>query len=125
MKRVFGKKNKIVAPINFSEEHIENIDLDQLIQEALSLNDYRLTIRYMYMKALQDLSLKKLIDYHFEKTNSDYQKEIRNDQLKLHFNKVSYLYDYIWYGKFDLNEEKYNNAKKSFDQLQLNMENLG
>ncbi|WP_378183982.1 hypothetical protein [Aquimarina sp. SS2-1] len=121
----FGKKNKSVAPINFSEEHIENIDLNKLIQEALSINDYRLAIRYMYMKTLQDLSLRKLIDYHFEKTNSDYQREIHNDQLKLHFNEVSYLYDYIWYGKFDLNEEKYHNAKKSFDQLHLNMENLG
>lgn len=121
----FGKKNSPVAPINFSEEHIENIDLDKLIQDALSVNDYRLAIRYMYMKTLQELSVRKLIEYHFEKTNSDYYREIDNDILKQHFSKVSYLYDYIWYGKFDLNEEKYHNAKKSFEQLNLNMENLG
>ncbi|GAA0728996.1 hypothetical protein GCM10009430_38670 [Aquimarina litoralis] len=121
----FGKKNNVVAPIHFSEEHIEKIDLDKLIQDALSINDYRLAIRYMYMKTLQELSVKKLIDYHFEKTNSDYQNEIKNEQLRLLFKKVSYLYEYIWYGKFDLNQEKYDNAKISFDQIKGNIEKIG
>ncbi|MGY3793662.1 hypothetical protein [Aquimarina sp. 433] len=121
----FGKKNNVVAPIHFSEEHIEKIDLDKLIQDALSINDYRLAIRYMYMKTLQELSVKKIIDYHFEKTNSDYQREIKNEQLRSLFKKVSYLYEYIWYGKFDLNQEKYHNAKISFDEIKGNIEKIG
>ncbi len=121
----FRNKDNMVAPINISEEHIENIDLNDLIANAISEKDYRLAIRYMYLKALQDLSINKIIDYHFEKTNTDYSREISDTTLKKNFNRVSYLYDYIWYGEFELDEERYYSAKKSFDQLQTKMNNLG
>ncbi|GGX31644.1 DUF4129 domain-containing protein [Aquimarina muelleri] len=121
----FKNKNNLVAPIHITEEHIENIDLNELITNALSEKNYRLAIRYMYLKALQDLSIKNIIQYHFEKTNTDYYKEITDSSLKTNFNRISYLYDYIWYGEFDLDEEGYQNAKKSFDQLHTKMNSLG
>lgn len=121
----FRKKNNIVAPINITEEHIENIDLDQLINDALTEKDYRLAIRYMYLKALKDLSLRNLISYHFEKTNTDYYREIADVSLKQNFNRISYLYDYIWYGEFELDDLGYQNAKKSFDKLNTKMKSLG
>ncbi len=121
----FGKKNTVVAPINIAEEHIEKINLDNLIKDALKDNNYRLAIRYMYLKTLQDLSVKKVIDYHFEKTNTDYYREIADVSLKQNFSRVSYLYDYIWYGKFELDESGYQNAKKSFDQLNTKMNTIG
>ncbi|WP_160114617.1 DUF4129 domain-containing protein [Aquimarina sp. AU474] len=121
----FGKKNTIVAPINITEEHIEKINLDELIKNALKENNYRLAIRYMYLKTLQDLSIKKVIDYHFEKTNTDYYREIADVTLKQNFSRVSYLYDYIWYGKFELDESGYQSAKKSFDQLHTKMNSIG
>lgn len=121
----FKSKNNLVAPIQITEEHIENIDLNELITNALSQKNYRLAIRYMYLKALQDLSVKNIIQYHFEKTNTDYYREIADSSLKTNFNRISYLYDYIWYGEFDLDEEGYKNAKKSFDQLHTKMNSLG
>ncbi|MCK8522875.1 hypothetical protein M0D21_14955 [Aquimarina sp. D1M17] len=121
----FRKKNTLVAPIPISEEHIEKINLDELIKNALKEKNYRLAIRYMYLKALQDLSIKNFIDYHFEKTNTDYYREISDITLKQNFNRVSYLYDYIWYGKFDLDEASFINAKQSFDQLNQNINTLG
>lgn len=121
----FSKKNTVVAPIDFAEEHIENVDLNQLIQEALSAKDYRLAIRYMYLKVLQELSAQHLIEYHFEKTNGDYYNEIQHTALKQKFNKVSYLYENIWYGEFELDEKEYSSAKKTFDQLYLNINNFG
>ncbi|GAA4276232.1 hypothetical protein [Aquimarina mytili] len=121
----FRKKNKLVAPINITEEHIEKIDLDALIAGALKEKNYRLAIRYMYLKALQDLSLKKIIDYHFEKTNTDYYREIADITIKQNFNRVSYLYDYIWYGKFELDKNGYLNAKESFDKLNDKMKSFG
>jgi len=121
----FRKKNTLVAPLQINEEHIENINLEDLIRGALQEKNYRLAIRYMYLKALQDLSIKKYIDYHFEKTNTDYYREISDVGIKQNFNRVSYLYDYIWYGKFELDEHGFTNAKKSFDQLNNNINSLG
>ncbi len=122
---IFKKKNTLVAPVSITEEHIENIDLNALISEALANKDYRLAIRYMYLKALQELSKTNIITYHFEKTNSDYLKEITDTTVREHFNKVSYLYDYIWYGEFELDENGYLNAKTSFDQLNGKINTIG
>lgn len=122
---LFRKKDSVVAHIAITEEHIEKINLDELINNALLEKNYRLAIRYMYLKALQDLSIKKIIDYHFEKTNTDYYKEILDMNLKQNFTRISYLYEYIWYGKFELDENGYQSAKKSFDQLNTSINNFG
>ncbi len=114
----FGKKSKDLAPISYKEEHIEQINLDELINNALLQSDYRLAIRFMFLKTLKDLSLKNLISWHFEKTNIDYQNELSSPNLKQRFNTVSYLYDHIWYGEFSLDEAGFITAKKEFDHIQ-------
>jgi len=121
----FSKKSKDLAPISFEEEHIEQIDLDLLINNALTQLDYRLAIRYMYLKTLKNLSLKNLISWHFDKTNIDYQNELTSQNLKKQFGGVSYLYDHIWYGEFALNEDGFLKAKKEFDQLSKTIKSNG
>lgn len=113
----FGKKSKDLAPISFEEDHIEQINLEELINNALSQSDYRLAIRYMYLKTLKYLSVNNLINWHFDKTNIDYQNELQKPKLKQDFGRVSYLYDHIWYGEFGLDETGFKTAKKEFDQL--------
>ncbi len=78
----------MVAPLNIQEEHIENIDLDSYIKNALKEENYRLAIRYMYLKSQKLLSLNNIIDWHFEKTNSDYYREIESVGLKENFKKL-------------------------------------
>ncbi len=113
----FNKKSKELAPLSFEEEHIEEISPEELISNALKVADYRLAIRYKYLKVLKDLSLKNLIDWHYDKTNIDYTNEIKSPTIKKLFGKASHLYDYIWYGEFSLDETKYKSALKEFDQL--------
>lgn len=121
----FSKKSKDLAPISFEEEHIELIDLEALISNALAQSDYRLAIRYMYLKALKNLSLNNLINWHFDKTNIDYQNELTSQKLKKQFGTVSYLYDHIWYGEFGLDEEGFRKAKNEFDQLSKSINSHG
>lgn len=122
----FRNKDKLVAPVSIQEEEdIENIDLDQRISDALAAKDYRLAIRFMYLKALKELSLHNLISYHFEKTNTDYYREIADTTVKQHFNRVSYFYDYIWYGEFELDQKGFEHAKRSFDQLTTTIKSSG
>jgi hypothetical protein len=113
----FSKKSKDLAPIAFEEEHIEQINLEELIKNALSQSDFRLAIRYMYLKTLKDLSINNLIDWHYDKTNIDYQNELKSPNLSDSFGRVSYLYDHIWYGEFGLDKTEFTKAKKEFDQL--------
>ena len=121
----FTKKSKELAPLSFEEEHIEKINLDDLISNALQQSDYRLAIRYMYLKILKDLSVKNLIDWHFEKTNIDYYNELSSPTLQQNFKTVSYLYEHIWYGEFNVDSTSFNSAKKEFDNLQKVMNSNG
>lgn len=121
----FNRKSAAIAPLTSKEEHIEGINLDAYITEALAEKNYRLAIRYMYLKSLKELSLINVISWHFDKTNTDYYNEIDNLEVKRSFKKVSYLYDYVWYGEFALDETGFTNAQKEFDRLTKQVKNAG
>ena len=118
---LFTKKAKVLADVTLSEEHIESIDLNVLLAKALEQNDFRLAVRYQFLLVLQLLSKKGVIDWHFEKTNSDYLKEIEKQDLQKSFKKVSYLYDHIWYGEQPINVLTYEKAQQDFDAVQKNL----
>ena len=97
-------------------EQTSDTDLKSLLQKAIETNDYRLAIRYQYLFLLQKLSHKNIIELHKDKTNSDYQYEIKNVSLRQSFGYLSYIYDYAWYGEFVVSRSDYEQAAKAFDE---------
>ncbi|WCO02625.1 DUF4129 domain-containing protein [Psychroserpens ponticola] len=117
-KWVFGRSSdKSIIPITDIENNIYETDFKALITTAESENNYRLAIRYYYLWLLKTLSKAEIIDYDVEKTNSDYYYEIEHDVTKEEFSYTSYLYNYIWYGEFDIDEPQFNKAKNAFTQF--------
>ncbi|MBV7267815.1 hypothetical protein [Winogradskyella luteola] len=114
---VFKTEDKAIEGFSYVEEHIEKVDFDKLIKKALKDNNYRLATRYMYLKSLKVLANKKTIEWHYDKTNSDYLNEIKDSKLKALFKRVSYIYDYVWYGEFPIDEVNFNKNKDDFNQL--------
>ena len=114
---VFKTDDKTIAGFSYVEENIEQIDFDKLISNALKVTNYRLATRYLYLKSLKSLANKKTIEWHFDKTNSDYLNEIKDSKLKGLFKRVSYIYDYVWYGEFPIDEVSFNKNKDDFNQL--------
>ncbi|GMN11801.1 hypothetical protein MTsPCn9_12310 [Croceitalea sp. MTPC9] len=114
---IFTKKAKTIFDIDLAEQHIESLDLDALLNAALEDKNYRLAIRYHFLRILKRLSQKDIIEWHFDKTNSDYQNEIAPKQLQSGFKEVAYLYDYIWYGEQPIDEKKYDTARARFKAL--------
>lgn len=112
---VFGKSSdKSIIPITDIENNIHATNFKALISEAEANNNYRLAIRYYYLWLLKQLTQEELIEYDVEKTNSDYQNEITSKAIKEEFSYTSYLYNYIWYGEFDVNQEQFSKAKHAF-----------
>ena len=114
---VFKTEVKTIDGFSYVEENIEQIDFDKLINTSLKANNYRLATRYLYLKSLKSLANKKTIEWHFDKTNTDYINEITDVKLKELFKRVSYIYDYVWYGEFPIDEASFNNNKDDFNQL--------
>ncbi len=112
---VFGKSSdKNIIPVKDIEANIQATDFKSLIATAENENNYRLAIRYYYLWLLKGLTNSEIIEYDVEKTNSDYQNEIVIDDIKNKFSYTSYLYNYIWYGEFDVDESQFNKAKNAF-----------
>lgn len=114
---ILTKKAKAIIDINLSEEHIEYLDLETLLKDAIKDNNYRLAVRYQYLKALKALSQNNIIEWQYEKTNADYQKEITTPKIKAIFKDVSYAYDYIWYGEQPIDQDTYKAAAGKFSAL--------
>ena len=118
-----SKKNQALVSLSEEERIIKNDDIQQLIQKALTDENYRLAVRYYYLYILQLMSEKELITWELQKTNDDYLNEIKKQDLKQDFTKITRLYDYIWYGNFDIDEAKYSRAETAFLSLQRMVNN--
>lgn len=114
---VIGRNSRNRSQVTIEDTHIEQIDLDTLIQEQIAAGNYRAAIRYMYLNCLKMLSADGKIDWNYQKTNADYLREIKEEKIKEQFKDISYLYDHIWYGEFILDEPKFNEAVKVFQPL--------
>ncbi|MFD1095645.1 DUF4129 domain-containing protein [Salegentibacter chungangensis] len=99
------------------EELIQSRDLPMLIQDAIEKGQYRLAVRYYYLKVLQSLDEQKLIEYRFQKTNADYTSEIGQENIKDQFKRITRIYDFIWYGDFTPSEEEFRMAEKGFSKM--------
>ncbi|AKA34041.1 DUF4129 domain-containing protein [Flagellimonas lutaonensis] len=120
-----SKKNPNTVILTEEERIIKSENIQDLIKEALANKNYRLAIRYYYLYILKLLSNKELIDWQLQKTNDDYLHELSNGSLKKAFAKATFLYDYVWYGEFQLDESKYQQAERTFKALQNSIESHG
>jgi hypothetical protein len=113
---IFGK-NSDRKIINYEdvEKNLKLIDFQKLIAQTIKNGENRLAVRYYYLWLLKRLSEKEIIFWDVEKTNSDYVYEISNPEMKQNFSYLSYLYNYIWYGEFDLDQETFEKAQQAFE----------
>ncbi len=115
--RFFKSKEKPEVFFTEEEEIIRSKNIQELIQKALEKNNYRLAIRYYYLLVLKKLTNAEIITYEFDKTNSEYVSEITSEEISGQFSKVTMLYDYTWYGSFEVSESDFGVAQKSFNTL--------
>ena len=52
-----------------------------------------------------------------QKTNTDYISEIETATLKTNFKAITKIYDYVWYGEFEIDEIKFESLKTAFHKL--------
>ena len=113
---IFGRSRKNITINDITEEDIRQMNFGQMIDDTKKENNYRLAIRYYYLWLLKRLSNREIIDWHWDKTNSDYLYEIKDNNLKKDFEYLSYVYEYSWYGDFPIDEAAFSKAEKAFQK---------
>ncbi|RLJ62423.1 hypothetical protein CLV86_2028 [Lacinutrix venerupis] len=114
---IYGEQKKAEILFTDEEQIIKNENINALIAEAVKQNDYRLAIRYYYLLVIKELSENNIIDWQQQKTNEDYIKEIKTNSIQMQFEKITKIYDYIWYGEFKIDAIKFENLKLNFINL--------
>lgn len=114
---IFGRSGKKITVQDTEAENIHEMDFKKLIDETSIAGNYRLALRYYYLWLLKKLSVREIIDWHWDKTNTDYLYEIKDGGLRKEFEYLSYVYDHSWYGDFPVDDKAFAKAEKSFKKL--------
>ena len=118
--RFWQKTNKAKVTstqLIYEDEDINEMNLQGLLQQAIDRKEYRLAIRYYYLTTLKALANKQFIDYHKDKTNSEYLFEIENTQTRTEFSYLSYVFSYVWYGEFTVDEQSFTIAQNKYQSF--------
>ncbi len=101
------------------ERIIHEEDLLQLIQQAIAHKDFRLAVRYYYLFTLKQLKDAGLIQWHADKTNRDYVRELSKTELKPLFKNLTFIYDYVWYGNYRPKAEDFEHIEADFKRFNV------
>jgi hypothetical protein len=114
---LFGKISSNEIKMIESEEDINQINFDELITVAVDRRDYKLAVRYLFLKSLKLLSEKEIIELKKNKTNHQYLSEIKNNRISSAFQIATSRFEWIWYGDFPVDENVMKSSHKDFNEL--------
>lgn len=112
-----GSAKKTGIEYTVEEVDLDALNFDELIAEALRGKDYRKVVRLYYLQTLKILTDKNLIEFKADKTNADYMRELTKSDIKPAFARLTYVYEYVWYGHFEISESGLSDATKVFNEF--------
>lgn len=102
------------------EESAEDLNVDELqlkIKQSIEQGKFRLAIRYSYLFTLRRLDEVGKIKLDARSTNHDYVNQMRPHDPDRTFSYLTNVYDYVWYGEFELNSDQFNLVYKDFQNF--------
>lgn len=116
IKGVFRSKTRSmpVEVLSSADAVVSEREYDQLISRAKNEADYRLAVRYLYLKALAKLSENGYLQLIPGKTNEQYVQEL-DGVLKPGFASLLRMYEFVWYGNFNITNGPYEEIEKQFN----------
>lgn len=110
------KRNKNVTA-STDEEDLAANDLDQKISQAIQSLDFRGATRYLFLKTLKLLSERNHINLLAKATNREYVRQMHQHHHAKDFEKLTRIYEYVWYGGFNPNHHQFESIHQNFNQF--------
>jgi hypothetical protein len=112
--------------------HESDVDMDDIfainysseIEKAVAAGNYRLAIRLHFLKLLRGMSERNIIQYTHDRTNFDYLLQVHHAPWYQQFFRITRNYEYVWYGQFDIDREKFDSINKDFDSLERQLPSI-
>jgi Domain of unknown function (DUF4129) len=109
------KKDRSPSSENLPEEEIP---FDESIIRYQSEGNYRLAIRYMYLRLLHTVRTTGGLQIHDSSTNAEIVRAFGDRQQAGEFRYLATAYEYIFYGEFIPGEALYHTLKSRFEHFQ-------
>ncbi|MFD0750489.1 DUF4129 domain-containing protein [Mucilaginibacter calamicampi] len=118
-KVIRGKAASAGLPYSELTENIHEINMDDELEKAINVRNYRLAVRLLYLKSLKQLNDAGLIRWEINKTNSQYSNELRDFDQRLAFNLLTRQFEYIWYGEFNIDADAFGRINNLFTDFKV------
>ncbi len=114
---VFSRSGKKKNKHGEEGEDMSEIDLNDKIRESVTNSEYRIAIRYLYLKTLKVLAERNAIKMHAKATNNDYLQQMRDSSGYDEFVLLTRIYEYVWYGEFQPANQQFEKIHTNFNQF--------
>ena len=111
------RRNRTLLDLRYNGKVVPSNQLDQLIEQTILEKKFGLAVRYLYQKALVLLRDEELIRWKQDKTNHEYLYELGDHPAASHFDRLTYFYEYVDYGDFAIDEYRFLQIKRVFDEF--------
>lgn len=106
---VLERNSKSYVPMGVTSVDGQRVDYDALIKESKAHGDYKLAIRYQFLKCLHDLHKSDQIKITTWKAPLDYVDELPAGKQEA-FSSLVTLFEVTWYGDYDAQEEQFEES---------------
>jgi hypothetical protein len=110
-----GKGVHSASPENLPEKEMH---FDDAVLKYQSEGNYRLAIRYLYLRLLHAVRTAGGIQIRDSSTNAEIARAFGNHEQAGEFRYLATAYEYIFYGEFIPGEELYHALKNRFEHFQ-------
>lgn len=105
------------------KEDIFHLTYQNLLQKAYAEKNYRQAVRILYLQTLKLMSEKNLIKFQPDYTNLNYLSQLSRTNYFKDFFNITHHYEYAWYGKFEVTEERFDKIKSDFESIRQKITN--
>lgn len=115
---VFKPSKAQKLPYQVSEEQLDSIDFEKEIALAIQEHQWRFVVRLIYLQSLKLLADAEWLTVKKGKTNRDYLYELSGKDVEKDFERLSFIFDYTWYGHFEANDAIVSEAQDHLSNIQ-------
>ena len=92
-------------------------DLERELKNQSEAQNFTACIRIYYLLLLEKFDAKRLIRWRKAKTNRQYIIEIRKNAIRKDLKRLTRLYEDVWFGERQLDQEQYDFWSNEFEIL--------
>lgn len=113
---VFDRDGQSYAPTGIVVENGESVNYEELISESLVNQEYKMAIRYQFLKCLNDLNANGVVKITQWKAPLDYVDELPIEKQSP-FEELTRLFEVTWYGDYEADIQSFEACRTSAKQL--------